>query len=134
MKLQILVFNERGGTGLRNSIKELELEIALIKLDIREQEIVIKKYEKKVGREKLREQEKLLEYASLEEVQEAYGAGDISDEEYMRICDYFEDVQEKTTNEMFLEYLRKEKKQNFKDLKYLEQKLFDEELVEIARN
>ncbi|MEY8415328.1 hypothetical protein AAK964_03435 [Tissierella praeacuta] len=119
---------------MRNSIKELELEIALIKLDIREQEIVIKKYEKKVGREKLREQEKLLEYASLEEVQEAYGAGDISDEEYMRICDYFEDVQEKTTNEMFLEYLRKEKKQNFKDLKYLEQKLFDEELVEIARN
>lgn len=115
--------------------KDLETEIELIKLDIKENEIVIRKYEKKVNREKSKEQRILLEFSTIEEVQEAYGYGEITEEEYNKFNNHFENIEnKKSINEMFLIYLKKTEKQNKQTLKYLENELFKEELVEIARS
>jgi hypothetical protein len=123
----------RGGRRVR--IKEIKTEIALIKIGMKENQISINKYEKRVAKEKLKKQEKLLEYASIEEAREAFGFGEITETEYCSLCDYFESLEdEKSINELFLIYLKREKKQNLKDLKYLEEELFKEELVEMARN
>lgn len=116
-------------------INDLKNEIELIKLDIYENEIIIKKYKKRVEKENLKEQEKLLKYVTIEEAQEAYGHGEISDSEYERLVNYFENVEDKkSVNEIFLEYMQRCKKENTNTLKYLEQELFNEELVEMARS
>lgn len=116
-------------------IKEIKTEIALIKLGMKENQISINKYEKRVAKEKIKKQEMLLEYATVEEAQEAFGFGEITEIEYHSLCDYFESLEdEESINELFLNYLKRERKQNLKDLKYLEDELFKEELVEIARN
>jgi len=119
-----------GGTGVKNSIKELELEIeiALTKLDIRETKILIKKYEKKVSKEKEKLKKKY-KYESQEELREAFENDVITLKEFDKIQNYFES-QEKSINEIFLEYL---KRNNAEDLKHLK-RLEDELLVEIARS
>ena len=119
----------------KNKINNLKNEIELIKLDIYENEIIIKKYKKKVDKEKIIEQRQLLEYATIEEVQEAYGFGEISDSEYDKLINYFENKEnEKSINEMFLEYVKRSRNENTNTLKYLEKELFNEELVEVARS
>lgn len=119
----------------RKEIENIKKEIKLIKLEIYENEILIKKYSKRVNQEKTNKQEMLLQFNSVEEVQEAYGYGDLTEEEYNEVINYFENLEnEKSINEMFLEYIKRTKTQNMDTLKYLEGELFKEELVDIANS
>lgn len=107
----------------------MKTEIELVKLDIKEQEIIIRKYEKKVAKEKAKITQK---YKSVEEVETALEDGEIETEERDQLLDYFEGL-DTSIDEMFLEYLKRNEKQNIKNLKYLQDQLFKEELVELAR-
>lgn len=110
---------------MRNKkVNDLKNEIKLIKLDIYENEIIIRKYQKRVEKEKTKEQREKSEYVSLEEVQDAYGYGEISRTEYERLTSYFDGGgTQKSINEMFLEYMERTKKGNIDTLSYLEKEL-----------
>ena len=114
----------------KDIIENLKIEMELIKIDIREQKIIIRKYQKKVDKEKAKLNQV---YHSIEDVEMAFGNEEIDLKERDKWLDYFDGLNE-TMDEKYLDYLLREKKNNLKNLKFLEQELFNEELVEIARS
>lgn len=117
---------------MSKEVEELKLEIALTKLDIKETQLLINKYEKKVSKEKEKLKKKY-KYESEEEIREAFENDVITLKEYDEILDYF-NSQEKSINEIFLEYLKRNNIEDLKHLRSLEDELFKENLVQIARS
>lgn len=89
--------------------KALEMERKLNLLWIRELEIVIRKYKKKIEYSSRKKTELETNFNTLEEVQEAYGYGEINTEEYETLCDFFVGVDKvETLDGLFLGNLEKE--------------------------
>lgn len=84
----------------------LKIEKKLILLWIRELEIIMRKYKKKIENSNRKTEVK---FDTIEEVQEAYGYGEINTEEYEALCDFFVGVDKvETLDGLFLENLEKE--------------------------
>ena len=115
---------------MNDKLLDTKLEIELLELEIHEKRLSVKKYEKKVQKEK----EKLTtKYSSPEEVEEAFEFSELSMDERDVLLDYFENLS-KSINEMFLNYLKRDLKNTNLTLKYFRKELFNEELVKLARS
>ena len=101
-------------------ISDMKLEIAINEIVVKELQIIVNKYNKQVDREKEKEK-KLFAYVDLQEAQEAFGYGDISEAEFKKIQDYFENREnEKSVKELYLNHIKhelKNEKRNLADLK-----------------
>lgn len=103
---------------------DLKTEIKLCKLEKKEYDILIRKYEKKVADIQKKKIQAQCSYETIEEVQEAYGYGDIDSKEYQSLCNFFGNIEdEKTLEEMFLDYLKGVQARNLRNLRELEQEV-----------
>lgn len=101
---------------------DLETEIKLCKLEKKEYDIIIRKHEKKVACIQKKKIQAQGTYETIEEVQEAYGYGDISSDEYQSLCNFFGNIEdEKSLEETFLDYLKGVQASNLRNLRELEQ-------------
>ena len=101
-------------------IQDMKLEISINKIVVKELQLIVNKYTKQVDREKGKD-EKLFVYEDLQEAQEAFGYGDITEKEFIKIQDYFENKKsEKSVKDLYLNYIKNElykEKKNLADMK-----------------
>ena len=116
-----------------NKIEDLKVEIAISKLYIKDLESLIKKCEKPVEKEKEKKKKKLeslkSEYANIDEAHEAYGYGEITEKEFEKLEDFFNNKQsveeEKGAKELYLKFLKKTFSRENRELCNFENELED---------
>ena len=85
------------------------MEKKLNLLWVKELEIVLRKYKKKTENSNRKSTEMKTQYKTIEEVQEAYGYGEINQTEYESLCGFFEGRgKDQSLEDLFLKNLKKE--------------------------
>lgn len=118
---------------ITNEIEDLKVEIAISKLYIKDLESLIKKCEKPVEKEKEKKKKKLdslkSEYVDIDEAHEAYGYGSITEEQFEKLEDFFNNKQsveeEKGAKELYLNFLKQTLGKEKRELCNFEKELED---------